>query len=122
VFNDRPVTAQIVPSVAEFAAPLPFSPVVNLEAAAHTSPIQQHAELTSRPLSTAQLTEIPRRLGVTPPHMLSSLRAALIVGASLAVAQTAVDPNLVGTWSTKSNSTFTGPVCLSPVLWYCPED
>jgi hypothetical protein len=46
--------------------------------------------------------------------MLSSLGAALLASASLAVAQTAVtDPNLTGTWSTKSNSTFTGPVRLS---------
>ena len=41
--------------------------------------------------------------------MLLSLGVVLLTSAGLVVTQT-IDPQLTGTWSTKSNSTFTGPV------------
>jgi len=50
--------------------------------------------------------------------MLQSRRTVLLAVAvltSLATAQVSIDPNLVGTWSTKSHSVFTGPGFYDPV-------
>jgi hypothetical protein len=54
--------------------------------------------------------------------MFPLIGAALLASASLAVAQSVSDPNLTGTWSTKSNSTFTGSVGLLPIVaCWCRE-
>lgn len=52
--------------------------------------------------------QIPRTLDNRPSSTMKSLTVLTI--ASLALAQS---DSIVGTWSTKSNSTFTGPVRLS---------
>ncbi|KAF2489343.1 hypothetical protein BU16DRAFT_471832 [Lophium mytilinum] len=46
--------------------------------------------------------------------MLSSIASALLVGASVVAAQT-IPTDLVGTWSSKSNKTLTGPKFYDPV-------
>ena len=52
---------------------------------------------------------LPRLLHTSIPTMLLLLGAALLCSVGLVATQT-TDPQLTGTWSTKSNSTFTGPV------------
>ncbi|OCK93363.1 uncharacterized protein K441DRAFT_697219 [Cenococcum geophilum 1.58] len=47
--------------------------------------------------------------------MLPSIGSALLVGASVVAAQTLPVTDLVGTWSSKSNSTLTGPKFYDPV-------
>lgn len=45
--------------------------------------------------------------------MLDMVKALVFLSFFLA-ARAAVDPDLVGTWSTKSRQVITGPVCQSP--------
>lgn len=58
------------------------------------------------PFTPSSVTTSPY---ISTAAMLVSLGAALLSSAAFTAAQ-AIDPQLTGTWSTKSNSTFTGPV------------
>jgi hypothetical protein len=48
--------------------------------------------------------------------MIASMAKAILLGLAL-VGETLgqYDPNLVGTWSTKSKKVITGPVCILPL-------
>lgn len=77
---------------------------------ADAAPAPSPALKNRRPLSIHTTDTPPLRSPHRQTNMLSAVASVLLAGLSVVAAQL-TDPRIVGTWSSKSNSTFTGPVC-----------